>query len=82
MAVKSKLPGYWERLEPIEELTYEDGRFEIRVFDDRDEDDMIYVQFAKTGGRGRKVATLQAGSIETIDELIADLKDVRKGLGG
>ena len=78
---------YFERLSPAFEYDYtragESPRFEVRIFDDREDvgqrTPAIQVQFTRLG-RYRKVATFEATDLDELDELIADLSEARKAL--
>jgi hypothetical protein len=73
--------GYWERLDPVIDVEFDDGGFELVAYDDREVSGVVYAQFAKLSSRGRRVATFSMREAEDIDALLAVLSVLRDDLG-
>lgn len=73
---------YYDRLEPIEfEYGDDDKKIgELRVFDDRKDEDIIHVQFRQELRKGLKVAVFHMDEA-TLVEFLEDLDAVREELG-
>jgi len=64
---------YWERLAPVAEFEYDEGRFEVRVFDDIEEAGCLHVQFCRCSKSGMRVATFDAGSYAELAGMCEEL---------
>jgi len=74
---------YYKRLDPIDggyELSRASGNplGGIRVFDDREEDGVIHVQFSVGRGKWTKVATMHCESVEEFEDIIEALSLAQK----
>jgi hypothetical protein len=74
----SEVGAYWERLDPVLDVEYDVGRtnlFTVRAFDDREENGVVHMQFARVSGRGRRVATM------VVDDDLGQLLELHNDIG-